>query len=33
MATNNMLVKLVGLDDVKLQLQSVVDTYTVLHSR
>ena len=33
MATNNMLVKLVGLDDVKLQLQSVVDTYTFLHSR
>ena len=33
MATNNMLVKLVGLDDVKLHLQSVVDTYTFLHSR
>ena len=31
MATNNMLVKLVGLDDVKLQLQSVIDTYTFIH--
>ena len=33
MATQNVLSKMVGLDDVKSQLRTVVDTYTFLQSR
>ena len=33
MASQNVLDRLVGLDDVKAQLKTIVDTYTYLHSR
>ncbi len=33
LATQNVLDKMVGLDDVKAQLKTIVDTYTYLHSR
>ena len=33
LATQNVLDKLVGLDEVKAQLKTIVDTYTYLHSR
>ena len=33
MASQNVLDRLVGLDDVKAQLKNIVDTYTYLHSR
>ena len=33
LATRNVLDKLVGLDEVKAQLKTIVDTYTYLHNR
>ena len=33
LVSSNVLDKLVGLDEVKAQLKTIVDTYTFLHSR